>query len=101
MSDLSIVGVCAYAFPDQTAASGYRFRIALASVAPVPFIPLEAQQYVSENPLSQKSISRAADIAASACKPIDDVRGGAGYRKAMVRNLTIQALEEVRMKLNS
>ena len=37
-SDLSIVGVTALGHPDRTGASGYHFRIALASVAPVPLL---------------------------------------------------------------
>src|SRR5512147_1176257 len=42
-SDLSIVGVTIYGYLDATAASGYRFHIALASVAPVPLVVISAQ----------------------------------------------------------
>ena len=36
LGDLALVGVTALGYPDASAASGFRFRIALASVAPVP-----------------------------------------------------------------
>ena len=36
LSDLSIVGISILAYPDQKFASGFHFRVALASVAPVP-----------------------------------------------------------------
>jgi len=93
LSDLSIVGVTAYGFPDATTASGYRFRIALASVAPVPLLVSSAADFLAANPITPEAFKQAARLAQQACSPIDDVRGGARYRKAMVRNLTQKALE--------
>jgi carbon-monoxide dehydrogenase medium subunit len=95
LSDLSIVGVTALGHPDSKCASGYRFRLALASVAPVPFVPVEAQGHLASHPISSEALREAAQLAADACAPIDDVRGSARYRKLMVRNLCATALAQV------
>ncbi|MEK7328663.1 MAG: xanthine dehydrogenase family protein subunit M [Chloroflexota bacterium] len=95
LSDLAIVGVTALGYPDGETPSGYRFRLALASVAPVPLIPKEAEAILVEEPISEATIEKAAEAAMNACNPIDDVRGSARYRKLMVRNLTRKAVSEV------
>lgn len=93
--DLAIVGITALGYPDSGAASGYRFRLALASVGPVPLRPLPAEAILAEQPLNAATIAAAAQAAMVACTPIDDTRGSARYRKLMVRNLTQQALTHV------
>ena len=95
VGDLAIVGVTALGYPDSTAKSGYRFRIALASVAPVPLEPAAAEAVLADQPVSIERIAAAAQAAMDACTPIDDVRGSARYRKLMVRNLTRQAITYV------
>ena len=100
LSDLSIVGVTALGYPDANLPSGYRFRLALASVAPVPFVPTQAEIYLANQPITPESIRESAHLAAEACTPIDDVRGTARYRKRMVRNLSAKALAEVWKNLN-
>ncbi len=95
IGDLAIVGVTALGYPDSSAPSGYRFRLALASVAPVPLVPLQAQAILAEQPITEASIAEAAQAAMDACTPIDDVRGSARYRKLMVRNLARRAVTEV------
>ncbi|MCL4296090.1 MAG: xanthine dehydrogenase family protein subunit M [Anaerolineae bacterium] len=95
IGDLAIVGVTALGYPDSSAPSGYRFRLALASVAPVPFRPTQAETILAENPITAATITEAAQAAMEACTPIDDVRGSARYRKLMVRNLTQKAVSEV------
>ncbi|HEX2980768.1 MAG TPA: xanthine dehydrogenase family protein subunit M [Anaerolineaceae bacterium] len=92
LSDLSIVGVAALAYPDSSARSGYRFRLALASVAPVPFVPTAAEQFLSETIPSAETFAEAARLTMEACAPIDDVRSSARYRKEMVKNMTRKAL---------
>jgi CO/xanthine dehydrogenase FAD-binding subunit len=99
LSDLSIVGVTVMGYPDATSSSGYRFRLALASVAPVPFIPTAAEAVLADKPLSDATLDEAAAAAMDACTPIDDVRSSARYRKLMVRNLTRKALAEVWAKI--
>jgi carbon-monoxide dehydrogenase medium subunit len=100
IGDLSIVGVTVYGYPDRTTKSGYRFRITLASVAPVPLVAAAAEAVLAEKPVSETTIEEAANAAMDGCTPIDDVRGGARYRKHMVRNLTKNALLEVWQKLS-
>jgi len=95
IGDLSIVGVAVLGYPNQKSPSGYTFRIALASVAPVPFEALKAEAVLSENKITEETIAQAADVAMESVTPIDDVRGSARYRKLMVRNLTREAITEV------
>jgi carbon-monoxide dehydrogenase medium subunit len=95
LSDLSIVAVTALGYQDSTCTSGYRFRLALTSVAPVPLMPVEVETYLANNPLTPDAVHEAARLAYEACSPIDDVRGGARYRRQMVRNLSVKALTEV------
>jgi carbon-monoxide dehydrogenase medium subunit len=99
LSDLSIVGVTAFGYKDSTCASGYRFQLALTSVAPVPLLVTEVETYLANNPITPDAIQEAARLAFEACSPIDDVRGSARYRKQMVRNLSAKALIEVWNKL--
>jgi CO/xanthine dehydrogenase FAD-binding subunit len=99
LSDLSIVGVTELGTPDAGLRSGFRFRLALASVAPVPLIVPEVEKYLAEHAITPETIDDAARLASEACAPIDDIRGSARYRKLMVRNLTHRALSEVWKKL--
>ncbi len=93
-SDLAIVGVTAYGYPDERLESGYRFHLALASVAPIPLSVPVVEDYLAHHPPSAESFREAGGLAETACDPIDDVRGSARYRKAMVRKLTEKALEK-------
>ncbi len=99
ISDLSIVGVAALGFPNAKSPSGYSFKIALASVAPVPMKALEAEAILAKKAISGATIDEAADAAMNATTPIDDVRSSARYRKLMVRNLVREALTELVIKL--
>lgn len=100
IGDLSIVGVTVIGYPANESPSGFQFRIALASVAPIPFESFKAEAVLSEKKITEDVITRAADAAMESVTPIDDVRGTARYRKFMVRNLTREALTEVWKKLN-
>ncbi len=98
IGDLAIVGVTAIGYPHDAAASGYRFFVALASVAPTPLMP--DMSLLSKKTVNAETIDGAAEAAMNAVTPIDDVRGSARYRKLMVRNLTRKALNEVWSKLS-
>ena len=94
--DLAIVGVTAVAYPNKDVPSGHTVQLALASVAPTPLVVTEVEEFFLSNDLNDETIAQAAEIAMDSCKPIDDVRGTARYRKMMVRNLAKQALTAVR-----
>ncbi len=99
LGDLAIVGVTALGYPDESAKSKYRFKLALAAVAPTPLVPREAEEILAKGPITSEVIEMAATAAMEASSPIDDVRGGAQYRRLMVRNLTERAVTKVWQQL--
>jgi CO/xanthine dehydrogenase FAD-binding subunit len=94
-SDLSIVGVTGIGHPDATTTSGFRIRLALASVAPIPLEVKEVESILGSSPITPELIETAAQAAMEACNPIDDVRASAQYRKLMVRNISRIVLMEI------
>jgi CO/xanthine dehydrogenase FAD-binding subunit len=99
LSDLAIAAVTVLGYPDPSIPSGFYFRIALSAVAPTVIFALQAQDLLSKEKLTRKTIGKAAELAAQACKPIDDIRASARYRREMVHTLTRRALEIVIAKL--
>ena len=95
LSDLSIVGVTAVGYPDADTVSGTHFKLALASVAPVPLVVERVGEILGVTPVTEETLEDAAEAAMEACTPIDDLRGSARYRKLMVRNLSLNALKDV------
>ena len=95
LGDLAVVSVEVLGFADAGTASGYRFQIGLGSVAPVPLRATDAETVLSTTGPGEQTLVAAADKAEAAASPIDDVRGSAVYRSAMVRNLTLRGLREV------
>ena len=91
-SDLSIVGVTVLGYPDVNVPSGYRIRLALASVAPLPLVVDRVEAILTETSIDEDRLTMAAKVAMDACTPIDDVRASARYRKVMIRNLSFNAL---------
>ncbi len=95
LGDLSIVGVAVLGYPDPVAVSGYRFRIALGSVAPIPLRAPAAEEILAANTPGEETFTAAAEKAMEVATPISDVRAGATYQRMMVRALTLRALREV------
>ena len=91
---IAIVSVAVLGFREN-APSGVRFRIALGAVAPVPLRATEAEAVLAAQPPGEDSFCLAAAQARQAASPIDDVRSGAKYRRAMVRSLTLRGLRAV------
>jgi carbon-monoxide dehydrogenase medium subunit len=71
-------------------------QIALGSVAPTIISAPAAEAALAGQPLTPAVIDRAAQLAAEAAKPIDDVRAPAGYRSAMVAVMLRRALATLR-----
>ena len=94
-SDLAIIGVTVVGYPDEGAPSGFRIKLALASVAPVPLVVGQVETILAETPITEQTLSEASQAAMDGCNPIDDVRASAKYRKMMVRNLSLNALRKV------
>ena len=69
--------------------------ITLGSVAPTVIHAVEAESFLTGQPLDANTISQAANLAVNASKPIDDIRGSASYRRAIVRVLSERLLEDL------
>jgi carbon-monoxide dehydrogenase medium subunit len=70
--------------------------ITLGAVAPTIIHAPEAEAYLAGKELTDEVIARAAELATGASRPIDDIRGSAAYRKAMVRVLVMRGLRLLR-----
>ncbi|MCX6031526.1 MAG: xanthine dehydrogenase family protein subunit M [Chloroflexi bacterium] len=69
-------------------------RIALGAVGPTPLRAPEAEAALAADS-SPAGVQRAADLAAAAARPIDDIRASAAYRRAMVAVLTRRGIEAI------
>lgn len=67
-------------------------RLALGAVAPTPIRAVEAEKILRGSTGEDAAIAEAAAAAREACKPIDDVRTTAEYRREMVEVLTRRAV---------
>ncbi len=101
LGDLAIVAVTVLGWPEKKNKSGFAFLIVLSAVAPTPLAANEAQELLAEKALGEKTIGEAARLCEQACKPIDDLRGSARYRKEMVRRLAERALRKVCQELQA
>jgi CO/xanthine dehydrogenase FAD-binding subunit len=91
--DLAVVGVAASAVVQDGRLSD--FRIALGAAAPTPIRAVKTEEVLRHGPMSASLIEEAAHAAAAECRPIDDHRASASYRRDMVYVLTRRALEHV------
>ncbi len=70
--------------------------ITLGSVAPTIIHATEAESYLTGRELQPDVIEKAAELAALAARPINDLRGSAVYRQEMVRVCTLRALRQIK-----
>jgi carbon-monoxide dehydrogenase medium subunit len=83
--DIAVVGVAVRL--QQENGRCRQARIVLAAVAPVPLRVPAAEAALQDHHLTEDRINQAAQLAAAACSPIDDVRSSAWYRRRMVEVL--------------
>jgi CO/xanthine dehydrogenase FAD-binding subunit len=90
--EISMVNAAAWLQLDRTGEIVTDVRITLGAVAPKPIRAAAAERVMRKKVLSTALIEEAAQAAAEECKPIDDFRGSAAYRREMVRTLTRRCL---------
>lgn len=66
--------------------------IALGAAAPTVILATESAQCLMTGELTQDRIIEAGELAAQTCRPIDDIRGTAGYRRRLVHGLLVKNL---------
>ncbi len=68
-------------------------RIALGAVAPTPILCPKAEAVVAGKQPTDELLEEAAEVAVTECKPIDDFRASADYRRHLVRTMTYRCLK--------
>jgi aerobic carbon-monoxide dehydrogenase medium subunit len=92
--DYATVSVATVVATDATGRCTHA-RIALGGAGPVPLRARDAERSLIGRRLDDAAIREAAALAAAATDPIDDLRGTAGYKRAMAGVWTARALREV------
>jgi CO/xanthine dehydrogenase FAD-binding subunit len=100
LGDLALAAVTVLGFPASSTKSGLDFRITLSAVAPTVIFAEEARALLAGEVITTKTVEQAAQAAMQACKPIDDIRSSAAYRREMIRVLTSRALHSVCKQLS-
>lgn len=91
--DIATVGVASVVALQDRGSVCREVRIALGAVAATPIRAYAAEEMLRGQSITQELIGRAAQEAESRVTPIDDIRGTAVHRKAMVGVLTQRTLE--------
>ncbi len=93
-SEINVVNVASFLRIDPAAQTVLDARIALGSVAPTPIRAPQAEGVLKGADISEQLLYDAAEAARSQdCAPIDDFRGTAAYRRAMIGVLTRRTLD--------
>jgi CO/xanthine dehydrogenase FAD-binding subunit len=90
--DIAVVGAAAHVVLDDKKTRCLAARIALAAVAPTPLLVPEAGAALVNGTIDDARISKAADLARAAARPITDMRGTAEYRRHLVGILVKRAI---------
>ena len=89
---LAVVGVAAAVTMEGGIAEDV--RIVLGAVAPIPMRSKKAEAKLRGKKVTEALLAEAAQIAASECKPISDIRASEEYRRDMVRVFTGRAVRK-------
>ncbi|MCK5246563.1 xanthine dehydrogenase family protein subunit M [Candidatus Bipolaricaulota bacterium] len=68
-------------------------RIAVGSVAPTPKRLRDIENQLTGRPLDSATIAKARDLIVNAITPISDIRASANYRKNVIGDLLVRALQ--------
>jgi xanthine dehydrogenase small subunit len=71
-----------------------RARLAYGGVAPTPMRAPQAEAALAGRPWDREALGDARAALDAAFSPLSDLRGGAGYRRSLVRNLLTRLYEE-------
>lgn len=69
-------------------------KIALGAVAPTPMRSPGCERILKGKTISDELLKEAGQCAAVECRPIDDIRAGADYRRDMINVNTVRALQQ-------
>jgi len=89
--DIAVAGV-ASSVQLNTDGSIESARIALAAVGPIPILVVAANEFLVGKQPNDQIFSEAANLAAEAASPIDDMRGTADYRRHLCDVMTRRVL---------
>lgn len=91
--DCNVVNVASFIALDEKDGSIKEARIIMGSVGPIPLRAKSAEAVLKGQKPDENLFRKAGEIARQDCTPIDDFRGQASYRKAMVGVLTKRTLD--------
>ena len=91
IGDIALASVAVYAWPEG---ERWGWRIALGAVGPTP-LRAPAAEAILATDTSPAAVAAAVQAAVAAARPIDDIRAGAAYRRAMVGVLARRGIETV------
>ena len=93
-SEINVVNVGSFLEYDPDTNKVLTARIALGSVAATPIRALNAEKTITGKNADESAFYEAGEVARNEdCKPIDDYRGSASYRQAMIGVLTKRTLQ--------
>lgn len=91
--DIAVVGVGASVTLDAAKETITKARIALGAVGPTPIFAEEASDCLSQQPISDDALRKAAEAAKAVISPIDDMRGTIAFRQHVTGVLTERVLK--------
>jgi xanthine dehydrogenase iron-sulfur cluster and FAD-binding subunit A len=93
---ISVVSATLVVERDEATGAVAHAAVSLGAVAPVILRAEAAEAHLLGKPFTDDTIDEAARLAADAARPIDDLRGSAAYRNAMVEVLVARGLRQIR-----
>lgn len=91
--DIAIVSAASRVTVDRSSGRIKEVVVALGAVAPTPVRAAKAEEILRGHEPTPDLLEKAGKTAMGECSPIDDIRGTAAYRKAMVSVLVRRTLE--------